>query len=158
MICAYHLTLFTKVWGMGWADSLHRRDSSGTGHAVRELSAANRNTHLDRKAEVPSSLFNQEAVLHYFHEAEDVVFEASLFVKSQEPILVLEDLDSDLYSVICSKSEIALHFASPAALDDVLRFNQSFFVVTSHDTCNSDGHRATYRRVDLADHRAGPKI
>jgi hypothetical protein len=86
--------------------------------------------------------------LHYLHEAEEVVFEASVSVKSSKPILVLEDLDSYLQSVICSKSEITLHFASPAALDifrDAVRFDDSFLIVTSHDTCNSDGNRATYK-------------
>lgn len=145
VICVYHLGLFM---GIVWGDSLHLRDSFDTGHAVRELSAANTRTQLERRSEVPSSIFNQEAVLHYLHEAEEVVFEASVSVKSSEPILVLEDLDSYLQSVICSKSEITLHFASPAALDifhDAVRFDDSFLIVTSHDTCNSDGNRATYK-------------
>ncbi|KAL1962159.1 hypothetical protein VTN77DRAFT_505 [Rasamsonia byssochlamydoides] len=98
------------------------------------------------------SAATQEAVFHYLHEANDAVddsiFAASLSVKSREPILVVEELETELKDVVCSTSQMSLFFHAPGGLDAVkesFNLNGSFIVVTAHDGCNLDGERATYR-------------
>ncbi|KAH8701640.1 hypothetical protein BGW36DRAFT_355793 [Talaromyces proteolyticus] len=126
--------------------SVNIRDVLHSARAGRTLLAANPRVQLERRSQI--SLLDKEAVFHYLHSSEeDSVYEASLFVKAAEPILVLEHLEDDLAHVECSTSDISLSFASAEVLTVLKRLSEvtNFVVVTSHVTCNDDGERATYR-------------
>lgn len=75
------------------------------------------------------------------------VFTASVVVRSQKPILTLEDIEPDLLDVSCSATEIELHFASIDALDKVAREIEhltDFVAVSSHFSCNEADQRAPH--------------
>ncbi|KAL2009720.1 hypothetical protein VTN00DRAFT_5527 [Thermoascus crustaceus] len=117
---------------------------------ARHLSAASVPSRLRSRAQ--QSIFCHETVFEYIHEPEngheDLVFTATLVVKSLSPILVLEELESDLENILCSDSQISLVFDSIEnvnAIRKVVGTSSGFVVVTSHNGCNSEGERATHQ-------------
>jgi len=72
---------------------------------------------------------------------------ARLSVKSELPILVLENMERSIKSIHCSESMIKLSFTSPnffEILEDVLAQVSDFILVTAHDGCNEAGERTPY--------------
>ncbi|KAL2002795.1 hypothetical protein VTN02DRAFT_5897 [Thermoascus thermophilus] len=118
---------------------------------ARRLSAASVPSRLSSRAQGIQSIFRHETTFGYIHEPEnghkDLVFTATLAVKSHSPILVLEELENALENVLCSESQISLVFDSIEnvyAIRKEIGTSSSFVVVTSHNGCNSEGERATY--------------
>jgi hypothetical protein len=75
---------------------------------------------------------------------------ATLDVKSQSPILALEELDDSIEDVICNQSQIDISFRSIEQFHSVQRELEQldgFILVTSHSGCNPDGARSTHRSV-----------
>lgn len=117
------------------------------------LSPATLAASLGRRSD-DSNLLKREAVFDFIDAAnhnagnsDDSVFTASVSVKSQMPILVLEDLELDLKHVSCSDSSIEFSFISIERLEHSckqLEHISTFVVVTSHSGCNTEDHRAPH--------------
>ena len=73
-------------------------------------------------------------------------FGASMLVETKHPALVLEDIDSYLTSIQCSRSGISLGFqSSQQSIAAEKAWNTSdFLVFTSHRGCNKNGERQPY--------------
>ncbi|KKA23079.1 GPI anchored protein [Rasamsonia emersonii CBS 393.64] len=152
LLFVLRLGSFEGTLGKELSPSYGLRESWASSQVRRKLSAATVSSQLERRSQSSLGLFKEETVFHYLHEADDTfddsVFAASLSVKSREPLLVVEDLENELKDVVCSNSQISLFFNAPGGFDAVkeaFQLNGSFIVVTSHDGCNLDGERATYR-------------
>ncbi len=68
-------------------------------------------------------------------------------VGSQKPILNLEEIEHHLQDVECGDGTMKLHFVDAVSARDA-RFachsEKGGLVVTSHETCNSEGKRTVY--------------
>jgi hypothetical protein len=140
------------ILGNELSSSSNLRQSLDSSRVRRKLSAATTDSQLESRSQSVLGLFKQETVFHYLHEANDAVddsmFAASLSVKSREPMLLVEELETELKEVVCSASEISLFFNAPGAFDAVkasFELTESFIIVIANDGCNLDGERATYR-------------
>lgn len=152
LLLVLHLGFFEGTLGKDLSPLYGLRESWASSRVRRKLSAATTSSQFESRSQSSLGLFKQGTVFHYLHEADDTfdesVFAASLSVKSREPLLVVEDLENELKDVVCSASQISLFFNAPGGFDAVkeaFKLNGSFIVVTSHDGCNLDGERATYR-------------
>ncbi|GFF64076.1 hypothetical protein IFM60648_01141 [Aspergillus lentulus] len=122
---------------------------------ARRLSAAVSRSKLQSRAEFASNLLGREASFDFLHGDQDPesVFVATLDVKSQSPILALEELDDSVQGVTCKESQIDISFESIEQVRSVHRELEQidgFILVTSHIGCNSDGARSTYRVTKAA--------
>ena len=130
-------------------DALKQWDSSQSRH----LSPAYPQGGL-RKRLSGSSILRNEATFdfvdHTAHLAarpHEPVFVAKLNVRSQYPILSLEDLEEGLDDVSCSESEIKLSFTSSEYMESVYRELMNiteFIAVSSHLKCNDEDQRAPH--------------
>ena len=82
-------------------------------------------------------------------------FAALVQMSAKLPTVVLEEVEHHLDDIFCTDSSIQLHFGNQQSLAlayEELSATDDFFVVTSHQGCNSDGerrpHRYTVRRKD----------
>ncbi|KAK2762141.1 hypothetical protein FQN54_001148 [Arachnomyces sp. PD_36] len=96
-----------------------------------------------------SGLFRREASFDFVEEGEGgTSFVSTVTVRSQQPILPLEDIDSHLSDISCSDSLIELSFGSieglQAAKEELSQFSD-FIAVTSHPGCNEDGERVSHK-------------
>jgi hypothetical protein len=80
----------------------------------------------------------------------DTTYIAQVHVKSTQPILVVEEFEHLLHNVYCSDASVTLTFVSgldwdttTAALDELVLGH----LVTSHEGCNLEDERATFRYV-----------
>ncbi len=122
--------------------------------AVRQLSAATVASGVHERSPYLSVL-KHEASFDFLDVAggrdaspDNTVFAANVLVKSERPILVLEDLESDLESISCSASSIDFTVASAGRMAEVsrqLRHVSDFIAVTSHFSCNEPDQRAPHR-------------
>ena len=122
--------------------------------AARQLSAATVVSGLHERSH-PLSILRHEASFDFFDAAggraaslDNTVFTANVIVKSERPILILEDLESDLESISCSAWSIDFTIASPGRMTDLSRqLTQisDFIAVTSHFSCNEQDQRAPHR-------------
>jgi hypothetical protein len=117
--------------------------------AARQLSAASVLSGL-RERTSRLSILKHEANFDFFDAAslDDSVFTANVLVRSERPILILEDLESDLETISCSASSIDFTIASPGRMADVsgqLKQISDFIAVTSHLSCNEPDQRAPHR-------------
>ncbi|KLJ13055.1 hypothetical protein EMPG_11982 [Blastomyces silverae] len=121
---------------------------------ARVLSAATLRSSLEAR-DVSAALLRRETSFDFLEgrsssaasAPDGSVFTASVMVRSQKPILALEDIESDLLDVSCSTTEIELHFASIDALDRVAKEIEhltDFVVVSSHLNCNEADQRAPH--------------
>jgi hypothetical protein len=72
---------------------------------------------------------------------------ALLSVEAELPIFVLEDIEQEVRSILCSGSVIQLVLSSPAhfkSLKQNLLGVPEFILVTAHEGCNKDGHRTPF--------------
>lgn len=68
-------------------------------------------------------------------------------VKSDKPILVLEDVENDLVDVWCSDNVLRLSFRTTERFEHLREETdhlQDFVVVTSHSGCNVDHERTPH--------------
>ncbi|PGH15945.1 hypothetical protein AJ79_02112 [Helicocarpus griseus UAMH5409] len=109
-----------------------------------------------------SSLLKKQTSLDFLEGFDDQavpdgsVFTASLTVKSQKPILKLEDIEPDLKDVSCSEKELTLHFALDDALEKVakgIEHLSDLVVVSSHLDCNEDDQRAPHIITETTVHK-----
>ena len=81
------------------------------------------------------------------HGSDNKRLVAKVYVTTKLPTLVLEDIDHHLGEVLCSESFVTVSFATAAAkyiaLQD-LTLHETFYLITSHGTCNEDGERRVY--------------
>ncbi|OAX79784.1 hypothetical protein ACJ72_05893, partial [Emergomyces africanus] len=135
-------------------ESLARGFPSSVLSRARVLSAATVRSKLDAR-EVSASLLKKETSFDFLEgrsssapsTLDGSVFTASVVVRSQKPILALEDIERDLLDISCSATEIKLHFASTNALDRVVKevgHLIDFIVVSSHFNCNEADQRAPH--------------
>ncbi|KAL2359016.1 hypothetical protein RJZ56_008153 [Blastomyces dermatitidis] len=135
-------------------ESLARAFPSSALARARVLSAATLRSSLETR-DVSAALLRREASYDFLEgrsssapsAPDGSVFTASVVVRSQKPILTLEDIESDLVDVSCSTTEIELHFASIDALDRVAKEIEQltdFVVVSSHLNCNEADQRAPH--------------
>lgn len=125
---------------------------------ARRLSAAVSPSKLESRAEPVYNLFSSEASFDFLHGDRDLgsVFVATLDVKSQSPILALEELDDSIEDVTCKESQIDISFGSIEQFRSVQRELEpfdGFILVTSHSGCNPDGARSAHRSVLESVHR-----
>jgi hypothetical protein len=119
---------------------------------ARRLSAAVSRSKLESRAEFASNILRREASFDFLHGDQDpeTVFVATLDVKSQSPIVALEELDDSVQDVICKESQVDISFGSIEQVRSVHRELEQidgFILVTSHSECNPDGARSTFRSV-----------
>ena len=72
---------------------------------------------------------------------------AQVHLVAKLPTLALEDMETHLYSIVCSASAIELVFTLQAILEDTLielATLSRFYLITSHTGCNEDGERKAY--------------
>ncbi|EEQ89743.1 GPI anchored protein [Blastomyces dermatitidis ER-3] len=135
-------------------ESLARAFPSSALARARVLSAATLRSSLETR-DVSAALLRRETSYDFLEgrsssapsAPDGSVFTASVVVRSQKPILTLEDIESDLVDVSCSTTEIELHFASIDALDRVAKEIEQltdFVVVSSHLNCNEADQRAPH--------------
>ncbi|RLL95628.1 hypothetical protein CFD26_102941 [Aspergillus turcosus] len=122
---------------------------------ARRLSAAVSPSKLESRAEPASNIFRSEASFDFLHGDQGLqsVFVATLDVKSQSPILALEELDDSIEDVICKESRIDISFGSIEQFRSVQRELEQFdgfILVTSHSGCNPDGARSAHRVTKVA--------
>ncbi|KAF2807985.1 uncharacterized protein BDZ99DRAFT_500259 [Mytilinidion resinicola] len=75
-------------------------------------------------------------------------FVSSVQIKSEAPILVLEDIEQFLSHIRCTESTIELRFDSPKdaeATKHACHHENGAFAVTSHFTCNAEGERSIFK-------------
>ncbi|EGC44214.1 GPI anchored protein [Histoplasma capsulatum var. duboisii H88] len=148
----FFLQLFVLAGLVG--ESLARGFSSSALARARVLSAATLRSTLEER-DTSSGLLKRETSFDFLESrssggsfvVDGSVFTASVGVRSEKPILTLEDIESDLLDVSCSAAEIELHFASINALDRVARELEhltDFIVVSSHFNCNEADQRAPH--------------
>lgn len=78
---------------------------------------------------------------------EDKRLAAKVHLTTKLPTLVLEDIDHLFSEVTCSESTITLSFAAASAKSTAMQdlgLQDSFYLITSHRTCNMDGERTVY--------------
>ncbi|PGG97994.1 hypothetical protein GX51_07036 [Blastomyces parvus] len=135
-------------------ESLARAFPSSALARARVLSAATLRSSLEAR-DVSAALLRRETSFDFLESRSNnppsapdgSVFTASVMVRSQKPILTLEDIESGLLDVSCSTTEIELHFASIDALDRVAKEIEhltDFVVVSSHLNCNEADQRAPH--------------
>jgi Domain of unknown function (DUF7029) len=122
--------------------------------AARQLSAVSVLSGLHERTP-RLSILKHEASFDFFDAAggepaslDNSVFTANVLVRSERPILILEDLESDLEAISCSASTIDFTIASPGRMADVsgqLKQISDFIAVTSHLGCNEPDQRAPHR-------------
>ncbi|KAK2732900.1 hypothetical protein FQN55_003862 [Onygenales sp. PD_40] len=128
---------------------------------ARVLSPATLTSRLKAR-DLSSSLLKRETTFDFLEGGSSAparldgsVFTASLLVRSQQPILALEDIEPDLQRVACSESEIELFFTSIAALERVQKEIENlsdFVAVSSHFNCNAEDERAPHRITNAVVH------
>lgn len=98
-----------------------------------------------------SRLFTREATFDFIEDVDedaDTSFVSTVAVRSQQPFLALEDIETDLSDIYCSDSLIELSFISNERLQAAkaeLYSVSDFIAVTSHFGCNGDGERGSYK-------------
>ncbi|GFF75445.1 hypothetical protein IFM53868_01581 [Aspergillus udagawae] len=122
---------------------------------ARRLSAAVSRSKLESRAAFASNLLRREASFDFLHGDQDLesVFVATLDVKSQSPILALEELDDSVQEVTCTESQIDILFGSIEQVRSIhreLEQTDGFILVTSHSGCDPDGERSTHRVTKVA--------
>ncbi|KAK2863658.1 hypothetical protein FQN49_004125 [Arthroderma sp. PD_2] len=132
-----------------------RRDISKSWDSIqaRHLSPAYPQGGL-RKRHPGSRILQKDASLdfvdhtgHLTTRSDEPVFVTTLNVRSQHPILLLEDLEVGIHDVTCSESEIKLSFVNLDFMEEASRelMNATEFVaVSSHFECNEDEQRAPH--------------
>ncbi|RHZ60790.1 uncharacterized protein CDV56_102322 [Aspergillus thermomutatus] len=135
--------------------SLSRETPPLTFPKARRLSAAISPSRLESRAVPSSNLLRSEASFDFLHDDQDLesVFVATLEVKSQSPILALEELDDSVEDVTCKESRIDISFRSIEQFRSVHREIEpidGLILVTSHSGCNPEGARSTYRVTKVA--------
>ncbi|OJD14161.1 hypothetical protein AJ78_05467 [Emergomyces pasteurianus Ep9510] len=134
--------------------SLARGFPSSALSRARVLSAATVRSNLEAR-DLSATLLRKETSFDFLEgrsinaplTPDGSVFTASVVVRSQKPILTLEDIERDLLDISCSETEIELHFASIDALDRVAKEVEhltDFVVVSSHFNCNEADQRAPH--------------
>lgn len=81
------------------------------------------------------------------HGSDNKRLVAKVYVTTKLPTLVLEDIDHHLGEVLCSESFLTVSFATASAKHIVLQdlaLHETFYLITSHSTCNEDGERSVY--------------
>lgn len=118
------------------------------------LSAATLTRKLKGRSQFPANVFRNETTFDYVQSPEgasrDTLFVATLTVKSQRPILVLEEIEDFLGDIICHDTKMTIRFLSAEnlkAFTSEIEGAASFMVVASHSGCNSAGERVTYQLV-----------
>ncbi|EEH15923.2 hypothetical protein PABG_06010 [Paracoccidioides brasiliensis Pb03] len=119
----------------------------------RLLSAATLRSKLESR-DAPLSLLKRETTFDFIESRingraapDGSIFTASVLVRSQKPILSLEDIESDLQRITCFPGEIKLYFSSIDALDRVRKEIEQLshlVVVSSHLNCNEEDQRAPH--------------
>ena len=72
---------------------------------------------------------------------------AKVYLTTKIPTLALEDIDQHLSDVTCLGSLVTLSFATAAAKQKALQnlaLQGTFYLITSHSTCNENGERTVY--------------
>ncbi|KAL9628320.1 MAG: hypothetical protein Q9204_005964 [Flavoplaca sp. TL-2023a] len=72
---------------------------------------------------------------------------AKVYLTTKIPTLALEDIDQHLSDVTCLGSLVTLSFATVAAKQKALQdlaLQGTFYLITSHSTCNENGERTVY--------------
>lgn len=73
---------------------------------------------------------------------------AQVHLDAKFPTLFVEEIDHHFQEIACSDDFITLRFAivsaKQAVLDEVSQYD-SFYLITSHATCNEDGERNLYQ-------------
>ncbi|OJD25405.1 hypothetical protein ACJ73_03230 [Blastomyces percursus] len=144
-------------------ESLARAFPSSALSRARVLSAATLRSSLEAR-DVSAALLRRETSFDFLEgrsssapaAPDGSVFTASVMVRSQKPILTLEDIEKDLLDVSCSTTEIGLHFASIKALDRVAKEIEhltDFVAVSSHLNCNEADQRAPHIVTKVVIHR-----
>ncbi|KAL4925726.1 putative GPI anchored protein [Aspergillus undulatus] len=129
--------------------------ASSNASEPKRLSAGILLSKLKARGEFTVPLLSQESSFYYIADdvEEESVFSATLDVKSQWPILVLEDLEAGLDSVSCEDSEIRLEFASTVAEESfktAIGDTPEFVIVTSHAGCDPEGERSAHRVTEVS--------
>lgn len=82
--------------------------------------------------------------------SDTLTFASQVKVKSQKPVLNLEQHEHHLQDVQCSDGQITLRFVDAASAKDAhfaCHGDDGGLIVTSHESCNSEGERAVYMYV-----------
>ncbi|KAL8895065.1 MAG: hypothetical protein Q9192_003866 [Flavoplaca navasiana] len=72
---------------------------------------------------------------------------AKVYLTTKIPTLALEDIDQHLSDVTCLGSLVTLSFATAAAKQKALQdlaLQGTFYLITSHNSCNENGERTVY--------------
>jgi len=81
------------------------------------------------------------------HESQGSIFLSTVKVESENPFLVLEEIEHHIVGVSCGASDIQLRFVNRDTFDmatEVCSQLVGSYVVTSHAGCNDDGARAPF--------------
>jgi len=121
----------------------------------RMLKAAAKRSDLYRRSMRVTKKFESELV---YTEEENgwggrSTFASQVKVKSQKPIMVLEEIEHFLQDVQCEEGQMKLSFADSPSARDALHSchgKDGGLVITSHDSCNEAGERAVYRVHEAA--------
>lgn len=146
------ITLLSLVLVHASSPSLNPRYQVLDSPEPKRLSAGTLSSKLKARSETVAPLFQQKRSFDYAAEdvEEESVFSTTLDVESRWPILALEELDTEIDSIVCTESKIHFNFRSATAEE---RFNTEikgmpeFVVVTSHDGCDLEGDRSAHRCV-----------
>ncbi|KAL8984259.1 MAG: hypothetical protein Q9205_001726 [Flavoplaca limonia] len=84
---------------------------------------------------------------HYTYTKDDQRLAAKVYLTTKIPTLALEDIDQNLSDVTCLGSLVTLSFATAAAKQKALQdlaLQGTFYLITSHGSCNENGERTVY--------------
>ncbi|KAF2202214.1 hypothetical protein GQ43DRAFT_5691 [Delitschia confertaspora ATCC 74209] len=81
------------------------------------------------------------------------IFASQVRVKSEAPILSLEDIEHHLSDVQCSAETMKLSFVSGVSKRDAhhaCKHEKGGYIITSHSTCNAEGERSVFKIKNIA--------
>ncbi|KAH8724434.1 hypothetical protein GQ44DRAFT_569644, partial [Phaeosphaeriaceae sp. PMI808] len=121
----------------------------------RILHAATKRTDLLRRGVRISKRFESE--FSYIEEENGwsgrSTFASQVRVRSQKPILSLEEIEHHLQNVQCGDGRMKLSFVDKSSAQDAYnscRDKNGGFIITSHNSCNDEGERSVYKVHDVA--------